>query len=112
MNLTLRNSTPIKYKLGLHQVLPNYPTEQDFVFDLLAYITKVTISKSNKFDSTDLKFSSKTLKQVFGDKLTEDFIIKIKLFIKNLIEEGIFTKIDDYVNINESEFFKYYEISN
>lgn len=112
MILTFNPNIAIKYVLDIHSALPSYPTRQDFIFDVLSYMVKVTISKSKIFDKTDLKFSSKTLKYIFGDKLTPEFLEQIKPLMKSLVEEGIFTKTGEFIFINESEFFNYYEISN
>lgn len=113
MQINLQQTIPLKYLLESHIALPGYPTGQDFVFDILSYIIKVTISKSKDFDQTDIKFSTKTLKYVFGDKMNDDeFRDKIKLLMKTLIEDDILIKKGEFIIINESEFLKYYTIAN
>jgi hypothetical protein len=92
--------------------LPSYPTRQDFVFDILSYIVKVTQVKSKEFDLEDIKFSTKTLKYVFGDKLTAEFLEKLKLLMKDLIEDNILIKKGEFIIIDQSEFLKFYIISN
>ena len=92
--------------------MPSYPTRQDFIFDILSYIVKVTQVKSKEFDPEDIKFSTKTLKYVFGDKLTAEFLEKLKLLMKDLIEDNILIKKGEFIIINQSEFLKFYIISN
>jgi hypothetical protein len=113
MQINLKKSAPLKYLLENHTALPSYPTGQDFVFDILSYIVKVTIAKTKDFDQTDIKFSTKTLKYVFGEKMQEEtFKDKIKLIMKDMIEDGTLIKKGEFLIINESVFLTYYEISN
>ena len=54
MQINLQQTIPLKYLLESHIALPSYPTGQDFIFDILSYIIKVTIAKSKDFDQTDM----------------------------------------------------------
>jgi len=112
MIFKLQPNIPLKYLLESHIVLPNYPTRQDFIFDIVSYIVKVTQVKSKEFDPEDIKFSTKTLKYVFGDKLTAEFLEKLKLLMKDLIEDNILIKKGEFIIIDQSEFLKFYIISN
>ena len=112
MIFKLQPNIPLKYLLESHTVLPSYPTRQDFIFDILSYIVKVTQVKSKEFYPEDIKFSTKTLKYVFGDKLTAEFLEKVKLLMKDLIEDNILIKKGEFIIINQSEFLKFYIISN
>lgn len=113
MLLSLNPKAPLKYILDVHTVLPTYPTRQDFVFDIVSYLVRVSENKSKPLDPTDLKFSTKTLKYVFGDKLDDEkFRDSIKLIMKDLIEDSILTKSDENLYISEVEFSKLYTISN
>jgi hypothetical protein len=112
MTFNLRPTVALKYVLDAHIALPNYPTHQDFMFDVLSYIVRVTTAKSKDFDQTDIKFSPKTLKYVFGENLTPEFLDKIKLLIKDLVEDGRLTKKGEFVIISELEFLKFYDFTN
>ena len=112
MTFNLRSTVALKYVLDSHIALPNYPTHQDFLFDLLSYVVRVTTAKSKDFDQTDIKFSPKTLKYVFGEKLTPEFLDRIKLLMKDLVEDGSLTKKGEFIIINEREFLKFYDITN
>ena len=112
MTFNIQPNIPLKYLLDSHTALPSYPTRQDFMFDILSYIVKVTQIKSKDFDPDDIKFSTKTLKYVFGDKLTAEFLEKIKLLMKGLIEDNILTKKGEFIIVSQDEFLKFYIISN
>jgi hypothetical protein len=109
MTFNIHPSLPIKYTLGVHPALPTYPTRQDFVFDIAAHIVRVTELKSKDWSVDDIKFSTKTLKYVFGDRMqSAEFRDKIKDLLKSLLEDGTLLKKGDFVFIPESEFSKYY----
>lgn len=113
MAFNLKQSLPLKYLLDSHTALPSYPTEQDFMFDIISYIVRVSASKAKPIDPKDIKFSTKTLKYVFGDRLAnQEFTDRIKLIMKSLIEDGSLIKKGEYLQISESVFLTYYEISN
>lgn len=113
MTFNLRKDLPLKYLLEMHAALPSYPTRQDFVFEILTYLVRVSESKSKDWDSTDIKFSTKTLKYVFGDKINdENFKESLKLLMKDLIEDNTISKKGEYLVISESEFQKYYQAEN
>lgn len=113
MTFNLKQSLPLKYFLDTHIALLSYPTEQDFMFDIISYIVRVSVSKAKPIDPKDIKFSTKTLKYVFGDRLAnQEFADKIKLIMKSLIEDGSLIKKGEYLQISESTFLTYYEISN
>jgi hypothetical protein len=111
MIFKINQALPIKYVLGVHTALPKYPTEQDFMFDVAAHLVRVTEVKSKDWDPTDIKFSTKTLKYVFGDKMeSEEFKTQIKSLLKILIDNGSLTKKGEFIFVPEKEFSKYYNI--
>ena len=57
MKISLRPTLPLKYLIDAHIVLLSYPTKQDFIFDVLSYIVKVSLAKSKIIDPKDIKFS-------------------------------------------------------
>jgi len=113
MKFKLKSDLPLKYLLEMHTALPGYPTRQDFLFEILTYLVRVAEAKSKDWDSSDIKFSTKTLKYVFGDKINNDnFKDSIKLLMKDLIEDNTLLKKGEYLAISESEFQKYYNTEN
>jgi len=110
INLKFKQDLPIKYELGLHQVLPEYPTETDFIVDVVNYIARVCEVKQKDFDKGDLKFSAKTLKYIFNEnEVTQAFKDRLRLNIKSLIEKGELTKRGDFLYINQDTFNKLYQ---
>ena len=109
MIFNIQKGLPIKYSLGIHSALPNYPTETDFIFDVASHLVRVTEVKSKDWSADDIKFSTKTLKYVFGDHMNSDeFRTKIKELLKCLLEKGSLIKKGEFIFIPESEFSKYY----
>lgn len=112
MNFKIQETLPIKYSLGLHQSMPNYPTSQDFMFDVISHLVRVAESREKEWDPTDIKFSVKTLKYVFGDNTkSEEFLGRIKVILKDLIDSETIERRGEYLYINASEFSRYYSIS-
>jgi hypothetical protein len=101
---------PLKYLLDIQANLPSYPTSQDFLFDVISYLVRVAESKSKEWDSDLIKFSTKTLKYVFGEKLTPEFLDKLKLIMRDLIQDGTLVKNGEYLIINQSAFNRFYTI--
>lgn len=109
MSFKINPNLPIKYRLALHAAMPTYPTSQDFMFDVASHIVRVTEAKEKSWEPDDIKFSTKTLKYVFGDYAnTEAFKIKLKDILKELVEAGQLTKKGEFIFIPEIEFNKYY----
>lgn len=108
MTFNINQQLPLKYILQAYSSLPSYPTKDDFVFDILSYLVKVHESKNKDLDSSQIKFSTKTLNYIFGDKLKTDFLEKIKIIIKDLVEDGTLVKTGEFLVVKESEFLKYY----
>lgn len=111
MNYKINDSLPIKYTLDLHRSLPAYPTHQDFMFEVISYLIKVSEKKGKPLDPNDLKFSSKTLKYIFGDEFkSEEFLVRIKTILSELREANVLDKVDEQVFIKADEVSRYYII--
>jgi|688.fasta_scaffold04540_22 hypothetical protein len=109
INYKLKPELPIKYELGLHRVLPSYPTETDFVVDIIQYIIKVCEIKNKEFNPSDLKFSAKTLKYVFNEnEVTHGFKDKLRIVIKNLMDAETLVKKGEFLYINKAVFNELY----
>lgn len=111
MSYKTNETLPIKYDLLAHASLPNYPTTQDFVFDICSYLIKVHGSKKAELSKSDLKFSVKTLKYVFGNRMEDEaFRLKIKENLQEGISLGSFSKEGEFIFISEETFTKYFSI--
>lgn len=113
MVFTLKETVPIKYRLGLHRDLPEYPTRRDIEFDLISYIVYVIDVKNKDFDIDNLKFTSKTLKYIFKDKLEEvEFKTIFVKLLKELIDAGKVRKENGKFYILPEVYNTYYKERN
>jgi len=111
MTYKLSQQLPIKYDLLVHTAMPNYPSLPDFIVDVCSYLIRVHGTKKSELTSSDLKFSVKTLKYVFGTNMDkEEFRLKIKENLQNGIALGNFTKEGEFIFISEETFTKYFSI--
>jgi hypothetical protein len=111
MSYKINSVLPIKYDLMVHTAMPNYPTHSDFIFDVCAYFVRVYSSKNKELAITDLKFSAKTLKYIFGDQINdEQFRQKIKKIVADLLEDESLSKKGEFIFILETTFTKYFSI--
>lgn len=111
MSYKINAKQPIKYDLLVHTALPNYPTLPDFIFDVCSYLVKVHGTKKSELTQSDLKFSVKTLKYVFGTKMEDDsFRLKLKENLQDGISLGNFTKDGEFIFISEETFTNYFSI--
>lgn len=69
--MKIRSDLPIKYYLNLHQE-EDLQDEFAVLFDVINYLIKVIQVKSKKLELDSFKFSSKSLKYVFGERLKDE----------------------------------------
>ncbi len=101
--MILRSDLELKYYLGLHNEDLLF-TKDSVLFDIIEFFVKV---KKEELDSP--KFSSKTLKYIFGDKLKdEDLKQKIVSYIKDLIDDGLFERTGESILITNKAIAKFY----
>lgn len=82
-NLKIRKDIKLKYLLNLH-LTDELLDEDSIVFEIVKYT--IGQIKDDDFDLDDIKFTSKTLKYIFGDKIKED---SFKTFVINSIKNNI-----------------------
>lgn len=113
MAFKLKDTIPIKYKLGIHKSIPSYPTSSDIEFDIINYIIYVIEIKNKTFDIDKLKFTKKTIKYIFKDDIEKESFktIFIKL-LKEHIERGNITKDGDTFHVSPEIYKKYYKSNN
>lgn len=83
--MKLRSDLPIKYYLNLHQE-EDLQDDFSFLFDIAQYLIKVAHSKNKKLELESFKFSSKSLKYIFGEKIKDetfkhDLVKRLKILI-------------------------------
>lgn len=94
--MNLRSDLPIKYYLNLYNE-DTLTDEYSVLFEILQYIIKVANSKDKSTELKNLKFSSKSLKYIFGERLKDEnfksYVVKSlkQMILKEyLIPEGDF----------------------
>jgi hypothetical protein len=109
MTFSIQRDLPIKYVLGLHPAVPTYPNGQDFMFEVASHLVRVAEVKSKEWDPLEIKFSTKTLKYVFGENMNdESFRERVKSILVELLETGALIKKGEFIFIPAGEFSKYY----
>ena len=94
--MNLRSDLPIKYYLNLYNE-EGLSDEFTLLFEILQYTIRVANTKEKSLDLKNIKFSSKSLKYVFGDK------IKDETFKTNLVKSLKMLIVDDYLT-TEGDF--------
>lgn len=85
--MKISNNLPIKYYLNLH-LLNDIPSDESIIFEIIRFLVN-QISKKEDPDYSDIKFTSKTLKYVFGDRIeNDDFKKNIIRVLKENIDIG------------------------
>lgn len=102
MTMILRSDLELKYYLGLHNEDLLF-TKYSVLYDILEFLIK------NKKDSSELKFTSKTLKYIFGEKLNvESLKEKIVSYIKELLDDEYLVKSGESILISTKAITKFY----
>ena len=111
MNLTINKNIAIKYHLNLH--LTESLIESDSVaFEIIKYVTKDIRSSDKEMSLDNLKFTSKTLKYIFGDLLkdekSKEYII---VTLKQLIADELIKVSGKSMNVTKELLTKFYTIN-
>ena len=67
MNLTIKKEVPIKYHLNMH-LMESLLDKDSVAFEIIRYI----INDKKELNLDSFKFTSKTLKYIFGDKMKDE----------------------------------------
>lgn len=108
--MKLRSDLPIKYYFNLHNEIEIY---DDFsvLFNIIQYLIKVIQIKNKKETIDSFKFSSKSLKYIFGDKLNDEtFKHDLVKRIKTLISLEFISVKDDTMCITKKGLTYFYII--
>ena len=108
-SIEIREDLPLKYYLNLHL---NRYTEDSVLFEIINYIVANNIENKDKIISYEnLKFSSKTLKYIFGeDMIDEKFKNEIIFSIKKLISDAKINVNKKYFHVTEKGILNFYNI--
>lgn len=84
-NFKISNDIPIKYHLNMH-LMESLIDRDSIAFELIKYTIKNIAAHEKEYIIDNFKFTSRTLKYVFGDLLKDE---KTKEYIINSIKEMI-----------------------
>lgn len=108
--MTIRSNLPIKYYLNLH----NEEGLQDnlsILFDIMQYLIKVAQMKDKEVNPSIFKFSSASLKYVFGEKIKDEtFKTNLVKALKDLIQTEHFLVDGDNIKITTKGIEEFYTI--
>ena len=108
MTIQIRSNLPIKYYLNLHME-EDLCDEQSILYEILQYLIKVIESKDRELSYSTLKFSSKSLKYVFGDKIKDEtFKSRLVQSLKKLINSSFLTTDKEFMQITEKALTNFY----
>ena len=109
--LEIKKNLKLKYYLNMH--LNGDLDRYAVMFEIINYIFNNNIQNNDKSISYDtLKFSTKTLKYVFGEKFDkEDYKSSIILNIKSLIKDNYIDVKSKTFHINQKGFETFYKLT-
>jgi hypothetical protein len=85
--------------------------EQSILYEILQYIIKVIEVKNKELNYSSLKFSSKSLKYIFGDKLKDEtFKLRVVQSIKKLLNSSYLTSDKEFIYITEKALTNFYSV--
>lgn len=108
--MKIRSDLPIKYYLNVY----NEETLQDeltVLFDIIQYLAKVIQAKDKDLSLENFKFTSKSMKYIFGDKLKDEtFKQNLVKRLKNLIATENIEVSGETMKITEKGLTNFYKI--
>lgn len=105
--MKINSNAPIKYSLDLH-LIDSHISSDSIVFEIVRYC--INQFKSSEVDLDNVKFTSKTLKYVFGNKLDGEFKDRVISSIKEYIGLGYIEPNNNTMYITKELVTKFYEL--
>lgn len=106
--MKLRSDLPIKYYLNLYNE-EGLNDEFTLLFEILQYIIRVANTKDKDLDSNNIRFSSKSLKYVFGDKIKDEtFKSNLVKSLKKMITEEYLKSEGDFIYFTKKGLTHFY----
>jgi hypothetical protein len=110
--IKLKNDLQLKYYLSMH-LNSTLIDKNAILFEIISYILSNNIEgKDKEVNYKNLKFSSKTLKYIFGEKFeSEEAKNSIILLIKKLVEDKCIDVRSKTFYISEKGISKFYNLT-
>jgi hypothetical protein len=106
--MKLRSDLPIKYYLNVYNE-EGLNDKFTLLFEILQYLIKVVNAKDKDLDLKNLKFSSKSLKYVFGDRLKDEtfkeYVVKS---LKEMIQHEYLQPTGDFIYFTKKGLTYFY----
>lgn len=111
MRMRTRSDLPIKYLLNLH-VEDDLRDRFTLLFEISQYIIKVCEVKGKVLDPNAMKFSSKSLKYVFGERLKDEtFKSNLVKSLKELISEEYILPQGEFMFLTKKSITHFYTLN-
>ena len=108
--MKIRSDLPIKYYLNVYNE-ENLQDELTILFDIIQYLIKVIQAKDKDLSLENFKFTSKSMKYIFGDKLKDEtFKQNLVKRLKNLIATENVSVTGETMKITEKGLTNFYKI--
>ena len=108
MTMKLRSDLPIKYYLNLYNE-EGLNDEFTLLFEILQYIIRVANTKDKDLDPNNIRFSSKSLKYVFGDRIKDEtFKLNLVKSLKKMITEEYLKSEGDFIYFTKKGLTHFY----
>ena len=109
MILTIREDIPIKFGLNMH-LMESFLDKDSISFEIVKYVINGVESSDKEMSIDNLKFTSKTLKYIFGDSMKvetfKDYVISC---LKNLIANKLIIPSGKSMNLSSELVETYYK---
>lgn len=106
--MNLRSDLPIKYYLNLYNE-EGLSDEFTLLFEILQYIIRVANAKEKSLELKNIKFSSKSLKYVFGDRIKDEtFKTNLVKSLKQMINNEYLTTEGDFIYFTKKGITYFY----
>jgi len=87
MNLTINKEIAIKYHLNMH-LMESFLEKDSIAFEVIKYVIKDIEANDKELTMSNFKFTSRTLKYIFGDRMKEpEFKEYIVTNLKEMIKQ-------------------------
>jgi hypothetical protein len=109
--MTLRSDLPIKYYLNLYNE-EGLNDKFTLLFEISQYIIRVAEVKNKDLSQDSMKFSSKSLKYVFGDRIKDEtFKANLVKSLKELISDEFLTPKGDFIFFTKKGITYFYSLN-
>ena len=111
MTMNLRSDLPIKYQLNLYNE-EGLNDEFTLLYEISQYIIRVAESKGRDLDTNSVKFSSKSLKYIFPEKIKDEtFKAYLVKSLKKMIVEGYLAAKGEFIFFTKKGLTYFYTLN-